>query len=242
MTKARVKDVMTTEVITAGSDTPYKEMVERMYSGSVSGLPVLDEDGRLVGIVTEADLLLAGEDEPRHRTLLLRWAANPKRLAALAKSAQDVRAADIMTKDVVTVHPDDTVREAASILLKAEVKRLPVVDEGGRVVGVVSRRDLLSPYLRPDEEIAREVSEEVIYRTMWIDPTTVRVRVDEGVVRLEGRVDHKSSKELMVELVGRVDGVVGVDDRLTFDFDDREVGAAPRPPLGWSENWVKRQD
>lgn len=240
MSKMKVKDVMTTAVITAGEDSPYKDLVGLMTSNGISGLPVTDDDGRLVGIVTEADLLLAEEDEPRHRTMLLRWAVNPKRLAALAKSAEGLRAVDIMTRDVVIVRPDDTVREAANTLLKAEVKRLPVVDDEGRVVGIVSRRDLLAPYLRPDEEIAREVKEDLIFRTMWIDPTTIRVRVDGGVVRLEGRVDHKSSKDLMVELVGRLDGVVGVDDRLTFEIDDRTVETAPTPSLGWSENWVRR--
>lgn len=230
MRRARVENVMTRPALTAREDAPYKELVRLMAEHRVSGLPVVDEEGRLVGIVTEADLLLAEEGEPKFRSLFLQWFTHPTRLAALKHEAEGIRAAHIMTRSVVTVRPHETVHDAAKVLLDAGVKRLPVVDEEHRVVGIVSRCDLLRPYLRSDREILDEVREDVVLGTMWIDPRTVKVEVKEGVVRLEGRLERKSVKELMVELVHRVDGVTGVDDHLTFEADDRTV--RPIGPYG----------
>ncbi|HEX2404988.1 MAG TPA: CBS domain-containing protein, partial [Acidimicrobiia bacterium] len=199
MRRVKVKDVMSPTVVAAAEQTGYKELVQLMSESRVSGVPVIDRDGRLVGIVTEADLLLAEEGE---RTSLLHMRlAHPKRLAALAREAEGVRASDIMTLQVITAGPDDTVHEAAKKLLEAKVKRLPVVGDDGRVVGIVSRRDLLQPYLRPDEEIRAEISEDVILRIMSIDPKTIRVEVSDGLVHLHGRVGSKSEKHLILEFV-----------------------------------------
>jgi CBS-domain-containing membrane protein len=239
MRRVKVKDVMSSTVVAAAEQTGYKELVQLMSESRVSGVPVIDRDGRLVGIVTEADLLLAEEGE--QTSLLHMRLAHPKRLAALAREAKGVRASDIMTRQVITACPDDTVHEAAKKLLEAKVKRLPVVDDDTRVVGIVSRSDLLQPYLRTDEEIRAEITEDVILRTMSIDPKTIRVEVSDGLVHLHGRVDSRSEKDLVLEFVRRVDGVVGVDDHLTFAANDRNsppVGISP--PLGWSENWVRR--
>lgn len=137
-----------------------------------------------------------------------------------------------MTRRVVTTTPDTPVREAIERLMQAEVKRLPVVDEEGRVVGIVSRGDLLRPFLRPDEQIRREITQDVLLRTMWIDPDTVRVAVHRGEVSLRGQVDRRSVKEILLELVRRVDGVVGVEDHLRYREDDRKVRPGPaRTPL-----------
>jgi len=121
------------------------------------------------------------------------------------------------------------------------VKRLPVVDDDARVVGIVSRNDLLSPFLRPDEDIEREVKEDVILKALWIDPSMIRVEVKDGVVHLEGRVETKSVKEILIDVVQRVDGVVGVEaDSLTYDLDDREIPPpTPRSDLEWGENWIR---
>jgi CBS-domain-containing membrane protein len=237
MRRVKVGDVMTRAVVSAVTDTPYKELVQLMSDHAVSGMPVLDGEGRLVGIVTEADLLLAEEGE-RH-SVLLRWLTHPKRLAAFANEAKGVLAGHIMTRDVVTVGAHQTVRDAAKTLLEAQVKRLPVVDNVGRVVGIISRRDLLRPYLRSDDDIRDEVRADVLIRTMCINPATIRVIVDGGVVRLHGEVESKGVKKLIVELAHRVDGVVSVDEHLTVTAHDRT-----RPPYGpyrqqgWPEIWV----
>ncbi len=222
----KVGDVMTRQVVSAREDTPLKELARLMYEADVSGLPVVDADGRLVGIVSEADLLRAETQGPPRRSRFLEWFIDRERLERIERRSQDQRAGDVMTRDVVTTGPDVSVREAAKLLLESGVKRLPVVDGSGRVVGIVSRHDLLSPFLRADDDIRREVVEEVIYRTMWIDPSTIDVRVQGGIVRLAGRVGLKSQKEILLEFVRRVDGVVGVEDHLAHDRDDRQV----RPP------------
>jgi CBS-domain-containing membrane protein len=109
---------------------------------------------------------------------------------------------------------------AAKVMETKRVKRLPVVDERGRLVGIVSRSDLLMVHLRPDAEIRREVREEVLERALWIDPGVVAVEVDEGVVTLSGRLDRKSSAVIAVRLTESVAGVVEVEDKLEYDRDD----------------------
>lgn len=240
-----VSDVMTTDVVSVREDTPFKEIARLMHERGISGVPVVDENGRLRGIVSEADLLAMEEEkvEPRRRRSFLEWFIDPKRLAEIEARADAVVAADIMTRSVVTVNPDTPIRQAITRLLDAKVKRLPVVDEDARLVGIVSRTDLLSPLLRPDGEIEREVKEEVILRSMWLDPTMMIVEVKDGVVRLEGRVESRSVKEILVDLVRRVDGVVGVEsDELGYEVDDRGIEPPPaRAGLTWGENWTRRR-
>lgn len=244
MTQRRVADVMTSDVITVREDTPFKEIARLMHERGVSGVPVVGEEDRLVGIVSEADLLALEESkvEPKRRRSFLEWFIDRRRLEEIEAKSEDVRATDIMTRQVVTVAPEATILEAIKALLDAEVKRLPVVDADGRLVGIASRTDLISPFLRPDGEIEAEIKEEVILRSLWIDPTMIKPEVREGVVHLEGTVETKSVKEILVELVRRVDGVVGVEaDDLSYEVDDREI--EPQPPhtdLEWGENWVRR--
>lgn len=242
MEAQRVLDVMTTEVISVRKDASFKEVVRLMHDHAISGVPVVDEGGHLVGIVTEADLLFL-EEEPqapqRSGRSFLTWFIHPAKLAEIERRAEDVRVEDIMTRSVVTTRPEIGVREAIKVLLDAGVKRLPVVAADGKVVGIVSRRDLLMPFLRPDDEVAREISKDVIFETMWIDPATITVEVREGVVTLRGRLTSRSTKGILVELVRRVDGVVGVEDHLSYDWDDRnprlqEPFGAPRRGENWS--------
>lgn len=237
---------MTVRVVTAYPGTPFKELARLMHEHAVSGLPVVDGDGRVVGIVTEADLLSAGEEReqpPSRRHRFLEWFIDPLRLAGIERRAPDLRARDVMTRDVVNVTPETSVTEAIRTLLDAGVKRLPVTAGAGTLVGIVSRHDLLTPVLRPDEDIRREIVDEVVFHTMWIDPATVRVRVENGVVHLEGQLERRSVKELLVEFVERVDGVVAVDaERLGFAKEDRDIRIPPafgRP--AWGENWVARR-
>ncbi|HEX6209019.1 MAG TPA: CBS domain-containing protein [Actinomycetota bacterium] len=239
-----VSDVMTTDVVSVEEDTPFKEIARLMHEHRISGVPVVDGRGHLQGIVSEADVLTMEEEkvEPKRRRSFLEWFIDPKRLSEIEARAEDARAKDIMTSAVVTVRPDTPIRRAITRLLDAGVKRLPVMDEDGKLVGIVSRTDLMSPLLRPDQEIEREVKEDVILRSMWIDPTMMVVEVEEGVVRLEGRVESRSVKEILIEMVRRVDGVVGVDaDQLEYEVDDRDVEAPPsRAGLQWGENWARR--
>jgi CBS domain-containing protein len=220
----RVADVMTRQVVTVHRNDPFKNLVRLMSEHEVSGLPVIDDDRRLIGLVSEADLLRAWEEDrqPRPRSLFLEWFIDRRRLEEIDAAIPDVRAEDVMTREVITAAPETPVEEAIAVLLRHGIRRLPVIDGDKRVVGIASRRDFLSPFLRTDDDLHREVQEEVIYRTMWLDPTSVDVGVRDGVVRLRGTVDRRSTKDIMVELVRRVDGVVGVeDDELAFREDDR---------------------
>lgn len=242
MKPTRVGDVMTRTVVSVREDTPFKELVRIMHEHRVGGVPVLDADDHLTGLVTEVDLLRA-EAGTRHagpRSAFLEWFIHPARLAKIESRADGLRAADVMTKEVITVSPQTQVHDAIRTLLRTGVKRLPVVDTQWRVLGIVSRRDLLSPFLRTDEEIRREVYEEVIRGTMWIDPTTINVEVHHGVVTLRGQVERRSEKLIMAGLVRRVAGVVALREELTFDIDDRELGLPEtRSELNWGENWVR---
>jgi CBS domain-containing protein len=138
-------------------------------------------------------------------------------------------AAELMTRHPITVGPGAALPEAARRMHEHRVKRLPVVDAEGRVLGIVSRRDLLKVFLRADEEIAEEVSVDVLARTLWIEPGTIRVGVRDGVVTLEGQVERKSLIPVLVGIVHGVEGVVGVDTHLSYEVDD----SAPEIPAGW---------
>jgi CBS-domain-containing membrane protein len=223
MISRKVRNVMSHEVITVDEQAPFTEMVRRMAVHKVSALPVDNDDGRLVGIVSEADLLHKEEyqdlEDERH------WLETRRERAARAKAAGR-RAADVMSTPVVTIDPEATVAEAARRLARHRVKRLPVVDELGKLVGIVSRADLLRLYLRDDETIHREIVDEVLLRALWIDPMTVVVKVDDGVVTLGGQVESASLIPIVVHLTRTVPGVVDVVNRLSFQVpDDR-----PLPP------------
>jgi CBS domain-containing protein len=236
-----VRDVMTPTVVVGHEDTPFKELVRSMAEHRVSGVPVVSTEGRLVGIVTEADLLRVEAHEQPPRNLLVELFIDRRRLEEIERLADDIRARDIMTRDVVTVAPDRPIDEAARRMIHEGVKRLPVVDEKGRILGIVSRRDLLRPFLRSDQEIRREIEEDVVIHTMWIDPGAVAVAVRTGVVSLRGTVDLKSTGRILEELVRRVPGVIGVESELRYRNDDRKVGTGPlaEPRWGLIENQVR---
>ena len=216
-------DVMTRSVITAGEDTPFKEIARLMAENGVRGIPVLGDDDRVVGVVSEEDLLKALDGGHSH----LEWLIDGQR----GDLSGEVRARDLMSRDVLSIHPDQEVDEAARVMLRNGVSRLPVIDDADHMVGIVTRTDLLRRYLRSDEAIREEIQYDVILATMWIDPSTIQVTVEAGMVTLEGQAETKGTKEVLVELVRRVDGVIGVEDRLSFAADDQQTKVAP-PEIG----------
>jgi CBS-domain-containing membrane protein len=236
-----VADVMSADVVTGREETPYKELVRTMARHGISGIPILTGDPpTLAGIVTEADLLRVEAHERPPRSLFLELFMDRERLEEIERLAEDIRASDVMTRDVVTVGPSVSIQEAARRMIHYRVKRLPVVAERGRLVGIVCRSDLLRPFLRPDGDIGREIEEDLLMKTMWLDPGTVSVTVSGGVVLLSGEVDLRSSSEILEELVRRVPGVVGVDNTLTYRHDDRKVAGPSRPtaPDSSIQSWA----
>ncbi len=226
--KRTVQDVMTRRVVVVHDSTPFKEIVRRMQEFRVSALPVVDEGGRLVGIVSEGDLIL--KEDPNLAREPRPFERRHRRIAR--EKAAGLVAAQLMTSPVVTVGPDASLGEAARLMHRHLVKRLPVVGPDRTVLGIVSRADLLKVFLRHDADIAREVSEDIIRRTLWIDPTTIQVTVREGVVSLEGQIERRSLIDVLVGLVQELEGVVGVESRLSYLVDDTEP--ASELPLPWT--------
>lgn len=217
MRRWSVRDVMTADVVTVGEAAPYKEIVDTLAAKAVGAVPVVGDGGRVLGMVSEADLLHKMEFaglEP-HVHLLER----KRRRTARSKAAADT-ARDLMSTPAVVVGPDEPLSAVARLMDTERVKRLPVVEPDGRLIGIISRRDLLRVYLREDKAIAEEVVEQVLLRTLWIEPDTVSVNVERGVVTLAGTVDRRSTVPLVVRLVENVGGVVDVVDHLTYHYDD----------------------
>jgi len=213
-----VRDMMTTDVVTVEATAPFKEIVARLAGQRVSAVPVVEADGRVLGVVSEADLLLKEEHLDGELGVPLVWTR--RRRIEREKAAGTV-AGELMTAPVVTVQPTATVAEAARRMHAAGVKRLPVVGEGGRLLGIVSRADLLKVFARADEAIRREIVDEIILREFMMDPSRFFVRVEDGVVVLEGAVERRSLVPFVLRAVQGVEGVVRVEDRLTYDVDDR---------------------
>jgi CBS domain-containing protein len=180
---------------------------------------VVDADNRPIGVVSEADLLPKAE----HLVPLPRQPWDRPRGGRDRARLEAAVAADMMSSPVVTVTPQATIAMAAHRMREASVKRLVVVDEHGRVAGIVSRADLLRVFVRDDDEIRRDVVDGVILRWLWIDPVTVGVSVEDGVVTLTGTVERRSDAELLVELAGGVEGVSSISSTLEYEFDDRKT-------------------
>ena len=209
----KVKDVMTQRVVTVEPWTPLKEVARLMVERRVSGLPVVDEDGSVIGVVSEGDILVKERGQVVERSLfdhLLEVDGDQ----GVKHDAQD--AANAMTSPAVTIRPDRAVSEAAALMLDRRVNRLPVVDRHGALLGIVTRADLVRAFVREDDAIEREIREDVTLRTLWNVPERLTVGVDSGEVTIEGEVADADSAELLVRFVERVPGVVGIRSRVTW--------------------------
>lgn len=216
MSKRLVRDVMATDVITVDASTPFREIVARLTTHRVGAVPVVDESRRVLGVVSEADLLL---EHDCRQTWWHRCALTSRRPARGGKV--DAKVAGGLMTPAMSVRPTATVAEAARRMLDASAKRLPVVDETERLVGSVSRADVLDAFIRPDCAIQHEIIEEVIARGFMMNPHRFLVDVDDGVVVLQGRTERRSLIPLLARAVEDVEGVVRAECRLTFDVDDQ---------------------
>jgi len=178
---------------------------------------VVDDDGRVLGVVSEADLLLKEEFPAPDQDIPL-FSTRRRRLER--GKAAGTTARDLMSVALVSISPDATVAEAARRMHAAGVKRLPVVDEQGGLVGIVSRGDLLKVFNRTDQAIRREIMDDVIVGEFTMDPNRFFIHVDDGVVVLQGRVERHSLLPYLLRAVHGVEGVVRVENRLSFDIDD----------------------
>jgi CBS domain-containing protein len=209
---------MATEVMAVEPSTPFKEIAARLARHRISMVPVLDTDRRVLGVVTEADLLLKQEYLDPEATLPPVWFRRRRRER---KKAAAVVAGQLMTTPAITVSPTATAAEAARRLHHAGIQRLPVVDETDRLVGIVSRADLLTVFTRPDHAIESEIVDDIIVDDLGMVPSRFFIHVDDGVVVLQGKAERRSLVPYLVRAVHAVEGVVRVENRLTFDLDDR---------------------
>jgi CBS domain-containing protein len=214
---------MSSPVITVDAQTSVKEAAERLIAHHISGMPVVSVNGDLVGIVTEADLLHKESGQ------LSGGLFSFVQRSGDARKAEGLVVADVMTSPVVTVTESTSVREIARLMTRRRINRVPVVRDG-EVVGIVSRADVLRALARPDAEVAEAVGD-VLLRELWIDTAKITIRVEQGIVRLSGEVDRRSDKELAERWAAAIDGVVAVDNRLTYRLDDRSVKLGDRWPL-----------
>jgi CBS domain-containing protein len=215
--KSMVRDVMTSRVVAVRSDASFKEMVAKMRESRISAFPVVDGSGHVIGVVSEADFL----DKEAEQADIQGVLASLMHFRTHAKAA-GVTADELMTSPAVTVGPDTPVVEAARMMRDRRVKRLPVVNGSGHLIGIISRTDVLGVFLRPDSDIRREVTDEVIPASAAQGPGRFTVAVAGGIVTVAGRPENDSAGRELAEEIRRVEGVVAVQDQLSY------AGEAPR--------------
>jgi len=219
----KVGDVMSTEVLTIEADAPLKEAATVMVESGVSGLPVVDDDRKVVGIITEADFVTAEANRS--------WGRQRRRLLAnffgetTPPNAKTV--SDVMTADPHTIDSGSSVTEAARKMTDLRVKRLPVVYPDGILCGIISRADVMGVFARPDVALADEIVSGVVEDVMQLAPGEVTVKVTDGIAEISGHVSTRTDGRMLEELASRVEGIVAVESTVTWTHDDPEPGSVP---------------
>jgi CBS domain-containing protein len=218
---------MTSRVHVARPLTPFKRLVQLIEENKISAVPIVDAEGFPVGIVSESDLLLKERRREIESELSL---LHPRRRRQERAKAEGVVAWEIMTKPPITIRSDATMPQAARLMQERNVRRLVVVDERGKIAGIVSRSDLLQVFLRTDDELRDDVLS-TIPSMLLAQPDSVQVAVRWNVVTLSGEVDRKSDAEIFARMTRELDGVVDVVNRLTHRWDDTDVAAVASASL-----------
>jgi CBS domain-containing protein len=219
---------MTRDVVTVSPQTPLKEAAELLAQHRISGLPVVDE-GSVVGVLSEADIVARSTGSRESRSLIREFLSthdpDPEMEATSAGEA--------MTSPAVTIGPERQVAEAARVMVERGVNRLPVVD-GSQLVGIVTRADLVRAFVRPDDELQREIREDVAEGALWIDPSQLDIAVENGAVTLAGEVERRVDADLLERFAAAVPGVVSVTSELKWRLDEPKLPSGdprvPRPP------------
>lgn len=216
----KVADVMTTEVMTIGQDAALKEAATMMVLAGVSGIPVVDDDRRVIGIITEADFVNAEANRS--------WGRQRRRLLASVfgdtETLQARTVSDAMTKTPHTIDRGSTVTEAARKMSELGVKRLPVVLPDGKLEGIISRADVMAVFARPDDALRDEVYEDVALGVLQLHDANIKIEVVDGAVSISGSVPTLTEARLLEELANRVEGVVSVTSSVQWTSDDTKQG------------------
>ncbi len=213
-----VSDVMTQEVVTIEEGTEFREIERRLADHHVSALPVIDVNGGVTGVVSESDLLLKLEAIGTGQMASRTRRGHGKGSAATAGR--------LMTSPAVTIGTGQPLAAAARLMRTHRIHQLPVVHDG-RLVGMLSRGDLLKAFLRSDEDLRTDICQGVLSRIMWLDPDAFRVLVKDGVVEIAGKVERRSDAEVLVDLVRGIEGVIDVHADIAHLLDDRNVRFPP---------------
>jgi CBS domain-containing protein len=213
----KVSDVMTTAVVTVSSETPLRDVAVMLTERRISGLPVVD-DGRVAGVVSEGDILAKERGRVAERRGLFGVLLDDRATAELKLHARTAGTA--MTSPALTIAPNRPVSEAAATMIDEGVNRLPVVDSGGELLGIITRADLVRAFVRTDEELTEDVREGVLLKALWITPGNVNVVVKDGVVTLKGEVENRATAEMLPDFVQRVPGVVAVRSDVTWEDEN----------------------
>jgi CBS domain-containing protein len=213
----KLGELMTPDPIAVGPETPLKDVAAILLEHGISGVPVIGERLEVLGVVSEADIVAkeAGPD-PRDRRLIS-WLLGGRYVDRQKIAART--AVEAMESPAITVTARETVAEAARLMTEHEIKRLPVVDEEGVLIGIVTRTDLVRAFTRSDDEIEQEIRE-ILLETLWLDEPGLHLRVKRGEVRLAGKMRRRSDAELLARLASRVPGVVGVHSTLRWAWED----------------------
>jgi CBS domain-containing protein len=222
----KIENIMTRDVISVSPETSLTEVARLLVAHGISGVPVLREDGEVLGVVSEADILRKEEGVSPELSRPLAWLA--RHLDGELEKVRARTAGEAMTSPVYSVRPGQKTTEAARMMVDNRINRMPVVSDG-RLVGIVSRADLVRAFIRSDEEIERDVREDVLLRGMLISPGDVVVSVEDGCVALSGQVSSREDAEIIEKCIRAIPGVLEVD--ANFRWHPRDARHAP---LGWS--------
>jgi CBS domain-containing protein len=217
MKRWTVADVMARDVVTVPPTALYQEIADQLVRHGISAVPVISESGVVLGVVSEADLIgkLEFTDRmPRHQLTQRRMRQRR------GKKVGDT-AADLMTSPAITIERNASLAEAARLMDSARVKRLPVTDVAGRLIGLIARRDLVRLYTRPDDDLRAAVAREL--HELWLDDNPIEVTIDRGVVTIDGTVDRRTTARMVASVAGSTPGIVRVVDRLSYRYDDTKL-------------------
>ena len=220
-----VGDTMTRSVLSVSPETPLKEVARLLVEHRISGLPVVDDTGRVVGVISEGDLLVKEQrrDAIRHRPLARIFGDSAETRQLLAK-AEASTAGDAMTAPAITIESNTRVSVAAARMIERKVNRLPVT-EHGRLIGIITRADVIRAFVQTDDELADAVRNEVLLRSMWLDPTEFSVEVTNGLVTIRGTVERRSTAAMVERMAAMVPGIVSVVADIAWTVDDRNIQA-----------------
>jgi CBS domain-containing protein len=216
----KVRELMTEKVLTVGPEAPIRDVARILVANGISGLPVCDIEGDVLGVISEGDILYKEHDPADgHIGGPLGWIIEgPPDPRSLVK-ADALTARKAMTSPAITIAPYEPVSEAARIMCERQVNRLPVV-HNEKLVGIVTRGDLVRAFTRTDAELEEELKQDVLQRVMWIEPGEVAAEVQNGVATLSGRLPMRSDVELLSKLAARIPGVVAVESTVAWDVDE----------------------